>query len=188
MFLFVGLFVRVLVRTCSYSYVPCSYSCVFLLVRVLIRPWACSYVFLFVRVLIRTYVPCSYSCVFLFVRVLIRPWAWKVIRGLEKSRKYHWFVLSHEMAFCSWQNARLGRFGCRWSSGNILTIPIGHKSNAIITKITQCQERHNWKSSENQKGNKNQTFWAQSGVHVLILGVLILGGGLYFKCVLNRSR
>ena len=143
MFLFLGLFVRVLVRTCSYSYVPCSYSCVFLLVRVLIRPWACLYVFLFVRVLIRT---CSYSCVFLFVRVLICSRAWKLIRGLEKSWKYHWFFLSHEMAFCSWQNARLGRFGCMWSWGNIFTIPIDHKLNAIIIKITQYRERHKAKS------------------------------------------
>ena len=132
---------------------------------------SCTYVFLFVRVLICT---CSYSYVFLcvrdvflFVRVLIcacsylseglktHPWAWKIM-------KLSLVFLSHEMAFCSWQNARLGRFGCRWSSGNILTIPSGHKSNAIITKITQCQERHNWKSSENQKGNKNQTFWPKS--------------------------
>ena len=53
--------VRVLIRTCSYSYV-------FLFVRVLIRTCSCSYVFVFVRVLIR-------ACSYLSEGLKTNPWA-----------------------------------------------------------------------------------------------------------------
>ena len=96
--------------------------------------------------------------------------AWKIIKGSLN------YCMTQKLPFVIDKmhlSADLAVGGPRAAFWKVL---VDHESHTSITKNTQFQKCHNWKSHENQNGNKNQTFWAQSGVHVLILGVLIWGG------------